>query len=450
MGDRPQVGSVVVGPGTSAGGSGVIEELKAREVLDSRGNPTIEVDVVTADGIVGRAAVPSGASTGAREALELRDKDPDRYGGKGVRKAIGHVATHIAPGILGLDVFDQVAVDRALIEIDGTENKAKLGANAMLGVSMAVARTAAETLGMPLYRYLGGTNGKTLPVPMLNVLNGGAHADNNVDVQEFMVVPVGASSFAEALRAGVECYHALKAVLKGRKLSTAVGDEGGFAPNLRSNEEALEALTEAIGQAGYHAGRDVLLALDVAASELYEDGHYVLAAETKHPKKSRDEMVALYTHWVDRFPIASIEDGMAEGEWDGWGLLTEALGRRVQLVGDDLFVTNPAILSRGIDQGIGNSVLIKLNQIGTVTETLDCIQMAHRAGYTCVVSHRSGETEDAFISDLGVALNLGQIKTGAPARGERTAKYNQLLRIEEALGESARFAGKSVYPRFAR
>jgi enolase len=285
---------------------------------------------------------------------------------------------------------------------------------------------------------------------MLNVLNGGAHADNNVDVQEFMVVPVGAPTFAEALRAGVECYHALKAVLKGRKLSTAVGDEGGFAPNLRSNEEALEALTEAIGQAGYHAGRDVLLALDVAASELYEDGHYVLAAETKHPKKNRDEMVALYTHWVDRFPIASIEDGMAEGDWDGWALLTEALGRRVQLVGDDLFVTNPAILARGIDQGIGNSVLIKLNQIGTVTETLDCIQMAHRAGYSCVVSHRSGETEDAFISDLGVALNLGQIKTGAPARGERTAKYNQLLRIEEALGESARFAGKSVYPRFAR
>jgi enolase len=449
MGDRQQMGSIVVGTSGGTGGSGIIEEVKAREVLDSRGNPTIEVDIVTSDGILGRAAVPSGASTGAREALELRDKDKGRYLGKGVQKAIAHVQTHIAPGILGRDVFAQVAIDRAMIEIDATENKSKLGANAMLGVSMAVARAAAETMGMPLYRYLGGTNSKVLPVPMLNVLNGGAHADNNVDVQEFMVVPVGAPSFREALRCGVECYHALKAVLQEGKLSTAVGDEGGFAPNLRSNEEALQALTEAIGKAGYHAGRDVVLALDVAASELYEDGHYVLAAEAK-PKKTRDAMVSLYTDWADRYPIVSIEDGMAEGDWEGWAMLTESLGRRVQLVGDDLFVTNPAILARGIEQGVANSVLIKLNQIGTVTETLDCIQMAHRAGYTCVVSHRSGETEDTFISDLGVALNLGQIKTGAPARGERTAKYNQLLRIEEALGDQAKFAGKSVYPRFGR
>jgi enolase len=449
MSERGGVGSVVLGPTGIASGTGVIDEVRAREVLDSRGNPTIEVDVVTADGIVGRAAVPSGASTGAREALELRDKDAHRYLGKGVRKAIAHVQTEIAPALSGLDVFGQVAIDRALIELDGTENKAKLGANATLGVSMAAARAAAETLGVPLFRYLGGSNGKTLPVPLLNVLNGGAHADNNVDVQEFMVVPVGAPSFAEALRCGVECYHALKAVLKARNLSTAVGDEGGFAPNLRSNEEALEALTEAIGKAGYHAGRDVLLALDVAASELYDDGSYVLGAEAK-PKKSREEMVALYTDWVSRYPIASIEDGMAEGDWEGWALLTEAIGRRVQLVGDDLFVTNPAILARGIEQGVANSVLIKLNQIGTVTETLDCIEMAHRAGYTCVVSHRSGETEDTFIADLGVALNLGQIKTGAPARGERTAKYNQLLRIEEALGAAARFAGRAVYPRFGR
>jgi enolase len=449
MSERGGVGSVVLGPTGIASGTGVIDEVRAREVLDSRGNPTIEVDVVTADGIVGRAAVPSGASTGAREALELRDKDAHRYLGKGVRKAIAHVQTEIAPALSGLDVFGQVAIDRALIELDGTENKAKLGANATLGVSMAAARAAAETLGVPLFRYLGGSNGKTLPVPLLNVLNGGAHADNNVDVQEFMVVPVGAPSFAEALRCGVECYHALKAVLKARNLSTAVGDEGGFAPNLRSNEEALEALTEAIGKAGYHAGRDVLLALDVAASELYDDGSYVLGAEAK-PKKSREEMVALYTDWVGRYPIASIEDGMAEGDWEGWALLTEAIGRRVQLVGDDLFVTNPAILSKGIAQGVANSVLVKLNQIGTVTETLDCIEMAHRAGYSCVVSHRSGETEDAFIADLGVALNLGQIKTGAPARGERTAKYNQLLRIEEGLGPAARFAGRAVYPRFGR
>jgi enolase len=432
--------------------AGIIEEVVAREVLDSRGNPTIEVDVVTAGGVVARAAVPSGASTGAREALELRDKDARRYLGKGVLKAIEHVEERIAPGLVGLDVFGQVEIDGLLVQLDATENKSNLGANATLGVSMAVARAAAETLGMPLYRYLGGVNAKVLPVPMLNVLNGGAHADNNVDVQEFMVVPVGADSFAEALRCGVECYHALKGVLKKRGLSTAVGDEGGFAPNLRSNEEALEALTDAVGKAGYRAGHDVLLALDVAASELHDEkreGHYTLSAEAQ-PGKSREDMVALYASWVDRYPIASIEDGMAEGDWQGWAMLTETLGRRVQLVGDDLFVTNPRILVRGIDEGVANSVLIKLNQIGTVTETLDCIQMAHRAGYTCVVSHRSGETEDAFIADLGVAGTLGQIKTGAPARGERTAKYNQLLRIEEELGDDARYAGRAVYPRFGR
>jgi enolase len=432
--------------------AGIIEEVVAREVLDSRGNPTIEVDVVTAGGVVARAAVPSGASTGVREALELRDKDARRYLGKGVLKAIEHVEERIAPGLVGLDVFGQVEIDGLLVQLDATENKSNLGANATLGVSMAVARAAAETLGMPLYRYLGGVNAKVLPVPMLNVLNGGAHADNNVDVQEFMVVPVGADSFAEALRCGVECYHALKGVLKKRGLSTAVGDEGGFAPNLRSNEEALEALTDAVGKAGYRAGHDVLLALDVAASELHDEkreGHYTLSAEAQ-PGKSREDMVALYASWVDRYPIASIEDGMAEGDWQGWAMLTETLGRRVQLVGDDLFVTNPRILVRGIDEGVANSVLIKLNQIGTVTETLDCIQMAHRAGYTCVVSHRSGETEDAFIADLGVAGNLGQIKTGAPARGERTAKYNQLLRIEEELGDDARYAGRAVYPRFGR
>ena len=428
------------------GDAGVIREVTAREVLDSRGNPTIEVEVVTDGGVLGRAAVPSGASTGSREALELRDGDEERYLGKGVRKAIEHVETVIGPALAGLEVFNQVFIDGAMLALDGTDNKSKLGANATLGVSMAVARVAAETLGMPLYRYLGGVNTKDLPVPMLNVLNGGAHADNNVDVQEFMVVPVAGRSFAEALRCGVECYHALRSVLRKRGLATAVGDEGGFAPDLRSNEEALEVLVEGIEKAGYTPGRDVVLALDVAASELYERGTYTLAAEQR-PRKSREQMVELYTSWVDRYPIVSIEDGMAEGDWEGWELLTRALGGRVQLVGDDLFVTNPAILARGIEGRIANSVLVKLNQIGTVTETLDCISMALRAGYTCVVSHRSGETEDAFIADLAVALNLGQIKTGAPCRGERTAKYNQLLRIEEELGEDARYPGAQVFPR---
>jgi enolase len=426
--------------------SGLIRELIAREVLDSRGNPTVEVDAVLECGIVGRAAVPSGASTGSREALELRDKEAKRYGGKGVRKVVDQVDRVIGPALSGLEAVNQVFIDNALVEMDGTEFKSKLGANATLGVSMAVARAAAEWLGLPLYRYLGGANTKDLPVPLLNVLNGGAHADNNVDVQEFMIVPVGAGSFSDALRMGAECYHTLKTVLKKKGLSTAVGDEGGFAPDLKSNEQALEALTEGIARAGYKPGRDVALALDVAASELYAKGKYRLAAEKK-PEKSRDAMVELYAGWVRDYPIVSIEDGMAEGDRDGWKALTEALGDAVQLVGDDLFVTNPKILTAGIANGLANSVLIKLNQIGTVTETLDCIQIGLRAGYSCVVSHRSGETEDTFISDLAVALNLGQIKTGAPCRGERTAKYNQLLRIEEELGEDARYPGWAVFPR---
>ena len=422
-----------------------IEEVVAREILDSRGNPTVEVDVLLNNGIVGRALVPSGASTGIREALELRDKQK-RFGGKGVQKAVNHVNKKISPALMGLDPIDQVAIDRLMLDMDGTENKSKLGANAMLGVSMAVARAAADSVHLPLYRYLGGTHAQTLPVPMMNVLNGGAHADNNVDVQEFMIVPIGADSFREALRCGVECYHALRGVLSKRKLSTAVGDEGGFAPNLRSNAEALDALAAGVGKAGYKLGRDVVLALDVAASELYSRGRYKLQAEAK-PSKSREEMVEMYAQWVKDYPIVSIEDGMAEEDWKGWGMLTDAIGDRCQLVGDDLFVTNEAILAEGIEKGVANSILIKLNQIGTVTETLDTIQMALRAGYTCVVSHRSGETEDSTISDLAVALNLGQIKTGAPCRGERTAKYNQLLRIEEELGDDAHYPGGSVFTR---
>jgi len=426
--------------------SGRIQDVVAREILDSRGNPTIEVDVILNDGVLGRAMVPSGASTGAREALELRDTKTKRFGGKGVRKAVQHVNREIARALVGIEAVNQVWIDNALIELDGTPNKSKLGANAMLGVSVAVARAAAEWLGLPLYRYLGGCNSKLLPVPQMNVLNGGAHADNNVDVQEFMIVPVGVESFAEALRCGVECYHSLKGVLKKRGLSTAVGDEGGFAPNLDNNEQALETLVEGIQKAGYKPGRDVMLALDVAASEFYSGGKYKLSAEKK-PVKSRAELVALYQGWCEKYPIASIEDGMAEGDWKGWELLTDALGDDVQLVGDDIFVTNSEILARGIELGVANSVLIKLNQIGTVTETLDCIEMALRADYTCVVSHRSGETEDTTISDLAVALNLGQIKTGAPCRGERNAKYNQLLRIEEELGDDARYPGAAVFSR---
>ncbi len=422
-----------------------IEEVRAREILDSRGNPTIEVDVLLTNGVIGRAMVPSGASTGVREALELRDGG-QRYLGKGVLKAVEHVNRTIGPSIQGRDPVDQVAIDTAMRELDGTDNKSKFGANAILGVSMAVARAAADAVRLPLYRYLGGGNAKELPVPMMNVLNGGAHADNNVDVQEFMVVPIGATSFREALRCGVECYHALKSVLKKKGLSTAVGDEGGFAPNLRSNAEALDALSEGVGKAGFKLGRDVVLALDVAASELVSNDNYSFAAEEK-PLKDRAEMVAMYTQWVQDYPIASIEDGMAEDDWEGWKMLTEALGDKVQLVGDDVFVTNPKILEEGIRQGVCNSILIKLNQIGSVSETLDTIQMALRAGYTCVVSHRSGETEDSTIADLAVALNLGQIKTGAPCRGERTAKYNQLLRIEEELGDEAIYRGRSVFPR---
>ncbi len=428
---------------------GEITDVIAREILDSRGNPTIEVDVVLAEGVIGRAAVPSGASTGSREALELRDGDAKRFLGRGVLKAVDHVERVIAPAIIGLEAVNQVFLDETMRELDGTANKAKLGANAMLAVSMAAARAGAEVLGMPLYRYLGGTNTKLLPVPLMNVLNGGAHADNNVDVQEFMIAPVGFDTYSRALRAGVECYHALKAVLKAKKLSTAVGDEGGFAPNLTSNEQALEVLVEAIKKAGYKPGKDVALALDVAASEFYEKGSYILDAEAK-PKKSGDELIAIYERWCKTYPIVSIEDGMAEGDWAGWKKLSERLGDKVQLVGDDIFVTNTTILAEAITKKIGNSVLIKVNQIGTLTETFDCIQMAHRAGYSCVVSHRSGETEDSLIADVAVALNLGQIKTGAPARGERTAKYNQLLRIEEELGEDARYAGWSAFPRAKR
>ena len=428
---------------------GQITDVIAREILDSRGNPTIEVDVILAEGVIGRAAVPSGASTGSREALELRDGDAKRYFGKGVQKAVDHVERVIAPSIIGLEAVNQVFLDETMKELDGTANKAKLGANAMLAVSMAAARAGAEVLGMPLYRYLGGTNTKLLPVPLMNVLNGGAHADNNVDVQEFMIAPVGFDTYSRALRAGVECYHALKAVLKAKKLSTAVGDEGGFAPNLTSNEQALEVLVEAIKKAGYKPGKDVVLALDVAASEFYEKGSYILDAEAK-PKKSGDELIAIYERWCKTYPIVSIEDGMAEGDWAGWKKLSDKLGDKVQLVGDDIFVTNTAILAEAIAKKIANSVLIKVNQIGTLTETFDCVQMAHRAGYSCVVSHRSGETEDSLIADVAVALNLGQIKTGAPARGERTAKYNQLLRIEEELGEDARYAGWAAFPRAKR
>jgi enolase len=426
---------------------GRIHDVVAREILDSRGNPTVEVDGILESGVLGRAMVPSGASTGTREALELRDKKPSRFGGKGVLKAVDNIHRRIAPAIAGIEAVNQVWIDNAMLELDGTENKSKLGANAMLGVSIAVARAASEWLGLPLYRYLGGCNTRDLPVPMLNVLNGGAHADNNVDVQEFMVVPIGAESFAEALRCGAECYHALKGVLKKRGLSTAVGDEGGFAPDLKSNEQALEALVDGIAKAGYKPGRDVVLALDVAASELYSRAKYKLAAERK-PLMSREDLVAMYGRWVRSYPIVSIEDGMAEGDWKGWKLLTEALGDTVQIVGDDVFVTNPEIVARGIERDVANSVLIKLNQIGTVSETLDCIQLALRAAYTCVVSHRSGETEDTTIADLAVALNLGQIKTGAPCRGERNAKYNRLLRIEEELGDDARYPGRAVYPRF--
>ncbi|MDR3585340.1 MAG: phosphopyruvate hydratase [Desulfosporosinus sp.] len=422
-----------------------ITDVYAREILDSRGNPTVEVDVVLTDGVIGRAAVPSGASTGAFEAVELRDGDATRYMGKGVLQAVENVNLLIAPEVEGLNPFDQPGLDRMLIELDGTENKGKLGANAILGVSLATAKAAAESLGLPLYQYLGGVNAKELPVPMMNILNGGSHADNNVDIQEFMVMPVGASSFAEALRMGTEVYHNLKAVLKEKNLSTSVGDEGGFAPNLASNEDALLCIVDAIQRAGYVPGEDVALALDVAASEIYENGIYNLAGEGV--KKTSDEMIDFYEGLIKRYPIVSIEDGLHEDDWEGWGKLTERLGDRIQLVGDDIFVTNPERLARGIKEKCANSILIKLNQIGTLTETLDCIEMAKRAGYTSVISHRSGETEDVTMAHVAVAVNAGMIKTGAPARTERVAKYNELLRIEEELGESAVYRGRKALAR---
>ena len=424
----------------------VIELVYAREVLDSRGNPTVEVEVALESGAVGRAIVPSGASTGAFEAVELRDGDKGRYIGKGVEKAVANVNEIIAPELEGMDAFDQPAIDALMIELDGTHNKGKLGANAILGVSMAVARAAAEELGLPLFQYIGGVNAKQLPVPMMNILNGGEHADNNVDVQEFMILPVGAPCFKEGLRMGAEVFHALKKVLGEKGLACGVGDEGGFAPNLGSNREALELIVEAIKAAGYEPGKDVMLGLDVAASEMYneETKKYVLAGEGK--ELTAAEMVDLYEDWTTNFPIITIEDGLDEEDWAGWKVLTERLGKKVQLVGDDLFVTNTERLERGIEAGVANSILIKVNQIGTITETLDAIEMAKRAGYTAVISHRSGETEDTTIADLAVAVNAGQIKTGAPSRTDRVAKYNQLLRIEEMVGEQARYCGmKSFY-----
>ena len=421
----------------------IITDIVAREIMDSRGNPTVEVDVILEDGTLGRAAVPSGASTGIFEAVELRDGDKSRYLGKGVLKAVENVNEVIAPEVIGMNVFDQVGVDLAMIEVDGTPNKGKLGANAILGVSMAVAKAAAQSCGLPLYQYLGGFNAKQLPVPMMNILNGGAHADNNVDIQEFMIMPVGAESFAEALRMCAEIYHTLKSVLKGRGLNTAIGDEGGFAPNLASNEQALEVIVEAITKAGYKPGEQVCLALDVASSEIYKDGKYDLAGEGV--VKTGAEMVEFYAQLCEKYPIISIEDGMAEDDWEGWALLTEKLGKKIQLVGDDLFVTNTERLSRGIESGTANSILIKVNQIGTLTETLDAIEMAHRAGYTSVTSHRSGETEDSTIADIAVATNAGQIKTGSMSRSDRMAKYNQLLRIEEELGDEAIYGYTKVY-----
>ena len=415
-----------------------IVEVKAREILDSRGNPTVEVDIHLACGVMGRAAVPSGASTGKREALEMRDKRSMRFGGKGVTKAVQNVVTVIAPAIMGLDAANQVALDHCLIKLDGTENKAKLGANAILGVSMAVARAAAMAYQMPLYRYLGGINARNLPVPMMNIINGGAHAGNNLDIQEFMIIPFGARSIAQAVQMGAETFHQLKSILNDRKLSTAVGDEGGFAPDLESNETAIQLIMTAIENAGYKPGKDIGIGLDAAASEFYHNGKYILKSENK--KLTAAKMTDYYEDLINRYPILSIEDGLAEGDWDGWKTMTDRLEGAIQLVGDDIFVTNPKIFNKGIEQGIANSILIKLNQIGTVTETLDCIEMANQVGYTTVISHRSGETEDTFIADLVVAVNSGQIKTGSLSRSDRTAKYNQLIRIEEELGEAALFA----------
>ncbi|UOE93735.1 phosphopyruvate hydratase [Alkalihalobacillus sp. LMS39] len=420
----------------------IITDVYAREVLDSRGNPTVEVEVFLESGAMGRALVPSGASTGEYEAVELRDGG-DRYMGKGVLKAVQHVNEVIAPELVGYDALEQVEIDKFLIELDGTSNKGNLGANAILGVSMAVARAAADALGVPLYMYLGGFNAKTLPVPMMNILNGGEHADNNVDIQEFMVMPIGAENFKEALRMGAEIFHNLKSVLKAKGLNTAVGDEGGFAPNLASNEEALQTIIEAIEKAGYKPGEEIVLAMDAAASEFYEDGKYNLKGEGV--VRTSEEMVEFYSELVAKYPIISIEDGLDENDWDGWKKLTEAIGDKVQLVGDDLFVTNTEKLSEGIEKGIGNSILIKVNQIGTLTETFDAIEMAKRAGYTAVISHRSGETEDSTIADIAVATNAGQIKTGAPSRTDRVAKYNQLLRIEDGFGPVGQYGGREAF-----
>jgi len=420
-----------------------IVDVIAREILDSRGNPTIEADVVLESGVSGRAAVPSGASTGSKEAVELRDGDADRYGGKGVTKAVENVNTEICEAIMGLDVSEQAFIDRTMIDLDGSENKGRLGANAILAVSCAVAKAAAEESTLPLYRYLGGAGEMSLPVPLMNVINGGAHANNSVDMQEFMLVPLGAPSFREALRYGAEVFQALKKLIGGKGMTTTVGDEGGFAPNLPSNESALQLLLEAIDKAGYTAGSDIALALDCAASEYYRDGMYIL--ESEDAKLSRSQMVDYLATWVDKYPIISIEDGMSEHDWDGWRLLTDRLGKKVQLVGDDLFVTNTKILGEGISKGVANSILIKINQIGTLTETFSAISMAMRAGYTSIISHRSGETEDSLIADLAVGSNAGQIKTGSLSRSDRIAKYNQLLRIEEDLGDVARYPGRATF-----
>jgi enolase len=422
-----------------------IREIKGRQVIDSRGNPTVEAEVTLESGAKGRAAVPSGASTGEKEAIELRDGDKKRWMGKGVSKAVANIAKAIAPELLGKDAFDQVGIDQAMIELDGTKTKGKLGANAILGVSLAVAKAAANETGQPLYRYLGGTNARVLPVPLMNIINGGAHADNRLDLQEFMIVPVGASRFSEAVRMATEVFHSLKGLLKKKNLSTAVGDEGGFAPDLQSNEEALTLIMQAIEEAGYQPGSDISLALDCAASELYDKNRYVLEAE-KQRERSSEDMIAYYAKLLDRYPILSIEDGLSEVDWKGWKMMTEKLGQRVQLVGDDIFVTNVEIFAKGIDEGIGNSILIKLNQIGTLTETLEAIELAKRSGYTAIISHRSGETEDTTIADVAVATNSGLIKTGSLSRTDRVAKYNQLLRIEEELGSAAVYRGREALP----
>ncbi len=421
-----------------------IVDIVGREVLDSRGNPTVECDVLLESGVMGRAAVPSGASTGSREAIELRDGDKSRYLGKGVLKAVEHINTEISEAVLGLDASEQAFLDKTLIDLDGTDNKSRLGANAMLAVSMAVARAAAEEAGLPLYRYFGGMGGVQLPVPMMNVINGGAHANNTLDLQEFMIIPVGAPTFREAVRWGAEVFHALKGIIHHKGMSTAVGDEGGFAPSVENHEAAIQLIIEAIEQAGYKAGEDIALGLDCAASEFYKDGMYVLEGEGNMTLTAA-QWTDMLAGWCDKYPIISIEDGMHEGDWDGWKLLTERLGKKVQLVGDDLFVTNTKILKEGIDKGIANSILIKINQIGTLTETFAAIEMAKRAGYTAVISHRSGETEDSTIADIAVGLNAGQIKTGSMSRSDRIAKYNQLLRIEEDLGDVAQYPGRTAF-----